>query len=310
MDWLCLWICFLAPQPTIDFIVNPSAEYFLPLSFYWSDVREKKNSSQATYAPISRLIEIACYVWATIQTHSYSICYKKTIQCSRRMTQMINLVLKLLQINFLLMDELTNHCSSNVLSSSFWSNLLVGNTAKKEYENKNGFSWGNRSLGGDDRSKGQIGLIALHFTPWFIACCCKSLQVCTSVCRGMTWHSPAGELVFVCKGGSGCEITLNILFRKISPRCLNCARYSTLLHYTTGCLHAAVVKLFYHHPVGNTVNAMLSVAWVRRDTDTHTLPLTAARLHCFFVLLPFFRLFRQQPGMDIESVSARAESGE
>lgn len=54
------------------------------------------------------------------------------------MTQMINLVLKLLQINFLLMDELTNHCSSNVLSCSFRSNLIVGNRAEKEYENKNG----------------------------------------------------------------------------------------------------------------------------------------------------------------------------
>lgn len=30
----------------------------------------------------------------------------------------------------------------------------------------------------------------------------------------------------------------------------------------------------------------------------------------FFFCLFLFRLFRQQPGMDIESVSARAESGE
>jgi len=54
-----------------------------------------------------------------------------------------------------------------------------------------------------------------------------------------------------------------------------------------------------------TTMSAAEVKWGQPDG----LPVNAARLNVFFVSF-LFRLLRQQPGMDIESVSAGAESGE
>lgn len=63
----------------------------------------------------------------------------------------------------------------------------------------------------------------------------------------------------------------------------------------------------YEHELWRHLGTAVEKLWV---TCVAGVKIAGMMNDSFFHLFPFFRLLRQQSGMDIESICARAESGE